>query len=51
VRNRETLHQSHAGQVLEPIRIFVYGAPSAAVMKALADLNPTYMQLAAGFNR
>ncbi len=39
------------GQVLEPVRTVVYGSPSAAVREALADLNPTYLEPAAGFNR
>jgi quinol monooxygenase YgiN len=38
-------------QVLEPVRTVVYGSPSEAVKNALADLNPTYMELVAGFNR
>ena len=38
-------------QVLEPVRTTVYGSPSAAVKDALSDLNPTYMELVAGFNR
>ena len=38
-------------RVLEPVRTVVYGAPSAAVKDALADLNPRYMEPAAGFNR
>ncbi len=38
-------------QVLEPVRTVVYGSPSEAVKEALADLNPTYMRPAAGFNR
>ncbi len=39
------------GQVLEPTRTVVYGAPTAAVKEALADLNPSYMEPAAGFSR
>ena len=38
-------------QVVEPFRTVVYGSPDAAVKEALADLNPIYMQPAAGFSR
>ncbi len=38
-------------QVVEPMRIVIYGAPSAEVKAALADLDPVYMQPAAGFSR
>lgn len=38
-------------EVLQPLRVIVYGSPSAAVKDALAELNPMYMESAAGFSR
>ena len=38
-------------EILKPVRIVGYGAPSPAVKEALAGLNPVYMQAAGGFSR
>ena len=38
-------------QVLEPVRTVVYGSPDAVVKEALADLDPSYLEPAAGFTR
>ena len=49
-----TFGEKYAGrfeQVLEPVRMVVYGSPSAAVREELADLNPICMEPAAGFSR
>ncbi len=38
-------------EVLKPLRLVVYGAPSAAVKDAFAGSKPVYMQPADGFSR
>ena len=38
-------------EVFKPLRFSVYGSPSPEVKGALAALNPSYLQLAAGFHR
>jgi quinol monooxygenase YgiN len=38
-------------EVLKPVRFVVYGAPSPAVMEALAGFSPAYMQTVGGFSR
>lgn len=38
-------------EILKPVRMVVYGSPSAAVKDALADFKPVYMQFAGGFSR
>lgn len=37
--------------VLKPVRLVVYGSPSAVVKDALAGMNPIYMQSVGGFSR
>ena len=49
-----TFGQSFAGrflEVLQPVRMVVYGSPSPAVKDALAGLKPVYMEPVAGFSR
>jgi quinol monooxygenase YgiN len=49
-----TFDEKYAGRFLEvvqPLRVVVYGSPSAAVKAALADLSPLYFEPAAGFSR
>jgi hypothetical protein len=49
-----TFDEKYAGRFLEvvqPLRVVVYGSPSAAVKAALADLSPLYLEPAAGFSR
>ena len=38
-------------EVLKPVRLTVYGAPSPEVKGALAGFNPVYMEPASGFSR
>ena len=38
-------------EVLKPVRLVLYGSPSAAVKEALAGFNPVVMEPAAGFSR
>ena len=45
---------AHAARFLAlvtPVRVVVYGSPSAALKEALALLDPVYMQPTAGFRR
>jgi quinol monooxygenase YgiN len=37
--------------LLKPVRMVVYGSPSAAVQAAVADFQPIYMQTVGGFSR
>lgn len=38
-------------QILKPVRLVVYGSPSAAVKEALTGFNPVYLQAVGGFSR
>ena len=38
-------------ELLTPVRMVVYGSPSAAVQDAIADFRPVYMQSLNGFSR
>ncbi len=38
-------------KVVKPVRLVIYGQPSAEVKVALAGFGPTYMESAAGFSR
>ena len=38
-------------QILKPVRLVVYGSPSAAVKDGLAGFKPIYMQAVGGFRR
>ena len=38
-------------EILKPVRMVVYGSPSAAVRDAVADFQPVYMQSLSGFSR
>ncbi len=38
-------------RIFKPIRFHVYGSPSGEVRKALAGLNPTYMEGVGGYSR
>lgn len=38
-------------EVLKPIRLIVYGSPSAPVKDALAGFSPVYLEAVGGFSR
>ena len=49
-----TFEEKYAGrfmELVEPMRIVVYGSPDARVKEALADLAPVYMEPFGGFAR
>ena len=49
-----TFGEKFAGRFLEllkPVRLVIYGSPSATVQDALAAFQPVYMQFAGGFSR
>ncbi len=50
----EAFSKNFAGrflEILKPVRMVIYGSPSAAVREAMADFQPVYMEFAGGFSR
>jgi quinol monooxygenase YgiN len=42
---------SRFNELLAPVRMVIYGSPSAPIREAMADTNPTYMKPVGGFTR